>query len=458
MTKEVKVLALSGMLGSGFLESSYRIALSWDPDFIGCDAGSTDGGPTSLGNAECSYSKAAVKRDLRLALMGARERRIPLLIGSAGTAGGDINLAWTVDIAKEIAREEGLHFKLAIIHSEQRKDYLKKKLAEGKIRPLKPAPLFDEKVIDRSEHIVGMMGAEPFIRALEEGAEVVIAGRSSDTSIYAAIPIQRGFSPGPVWHAAKILECGAACVTHRTRGDCMFARIGQGYFVMEPPNPEYACTPVSVAAHTFYETSSPIHLYEPSGMVDTSTAVYEAESDRVVRVTGSGFVPASAYSIKLEGAEKVGYQAICIAGIRDPVLIGQIDSWLDVLREKVKQRVSEMFGEKAANGGYIFNVRIYGRNGVMGYREPLKDQPCHELALVMEATAPTQEMASGIMGMAGHAGLHQAIPQWKGFTSNFAFPYSPKQIARGPVFRFNVNHLVEPADPYEMFPMEMIQI
>jgi hypothetical protein len=44
MAKAVKVLALSGMLGSGFLESSVKRTLSWDPDFIGFDAGSTDGG------------------------------------------------------------------------------------------------------------------------------------------------------------------------------------------------------------------------------------------------------------------------------------------------------------------------------------------------------------------------------------------------------------------------------
>lgn len=454
MANEVKVLALSGMLGSGFLESSLKTALSWDPDFIGCDAGSTDAGPTSLGNAECSYSKAAVKRDLRLGILGARQKGIPLLIGSAGTAGGDLNLTWTVEIAREIAREEGLHFKLAVIRSEQDKGYLKRKLAAGKIRPLKPAPLFDEQVIDRSEHIVGMMGAEPFMRALEIGADVVIAGRSSDTSIFAAVPIQMGFSPGPVWHAAKVLECGAACVSHRTRGDCMFARIGEGYFIMEPPNPEFACTPVSVAAHTFYETASPIHLYEPSGMVDTRMAVYEALDDRIVRVTGSGFVPAEAYTIKLEGAERAGYQAVSIAGVRDPVLIEQIDGWLDILREKVRQRVHEMFDDHIADGGYFFNVRIYGRNGVMGDTEPLKDRVPHEVALVMETTAPTQEIATAIMAMAAHTGLHQGIAQWKGFTSNFAFPYSPKQITRGPVFRFNVNHVVEPADPYEMFPME----
>jgi len=335
---------------------------------------------------------------------------------------------------------------------------LKKKYAEGKIKPLKPAPPYNEEVINRSEHIVGMMGAEPFVRALEEGADVVIAGRSSDTSIYSAIPIQRGFQPGPVWHAAKILECGAACVTQRTRGDSMFARIGDGYFVVEPPNPEYICTPVSVAAHTFYETGSPIHLYEPSGMVDTSTATYEAESDRTVRVSGSRFVPAETYCIKLEGAELAGYQTICIAGVRDPVLIDGIDEWLNILRVKVKQRVAEMYGDKIAEDGYVFNIRMYGRNGVMGNSEPLKDRVPHELLLVMETTAPDQETATAIMASAGHMGLHQAIPGWKGFTSNFAFPYSPKQIDRGPVYRFNVNHVVEPADPYEMFPMEMVKI
>jgi len=458
MAEEVRVLAATGMVGAGYLESTLEKGLARDPDFIGCDAGSTDGGPASLGKGKCSFSRAAVKRDLRLALMAARRKRIPLLVGSAGTAGADPNLAWTVDIVKEIAREENLHFPLAVIHSEQDKAYLKKKLAGGKIKPLKPAPSYDEETIDRSEHIVGMMGAEPFIRALGQGAEVVIAGRSSDTSIFAAIPIMKGFSPGPVWHAAKVLECGACCVTQRTRADGMFARIGQGYFIMEPPNPEHLCTPQSVAAHTFYETGSPVHLYEPSGMVDTSTANYEAETERTVRVSGSRFVPAKTYTIKLEGVEKAGYQTISVAGIRDPLLIMQIDDWLDRLREKVRQRVAEMYDEEVARGGYAFHVRVYGKSGVMGKMEPVKEREPHELNLVFEATAPTQEIATAIMSSACHMGLHLSIPQWKGHISALAFPYSPDYVERGPVYRFNVNHVVEPADPYEMFPMEILKL
>ena len=43
---------------------------------------------------------------------------IPLVIGSSGTGGGDAGLAFMLDIVREIAREQGLHFKLAAIHSE----------------------------------------------------------------------------------------------------------------------------------------------------------------------------------------------------------------------------------------------------------------------------------------------------------------------------------------------------
>ena len=149
------------------------------------------------------------------------------------------------------------------------------------------APHLDEGVIDRSAHIVGMCGIEPYIEALQNGAEVIIAGRSSDTSIFAALPVMRGLSPATVWHAAKILECGAACVVQRQYPDCMFATVTNDAFVVEPPNPDYRCDPVSVASHNLYENATPYELVEPSGVLDTLHAQYQAVSDRAVRVSGS---------------------------------------------------------------------------------------------------------------------------------------------------------------------------
>lgn len=185
---EVRVLAPTGVCGSGFSVSSFEKGLAQVPHFIGCDAGSTDPGPSHLGNGKPAFPRAAVKRDLRLMLLGARRLNIPLLIGSAGTAGGNVHVDWMLEILKEIAASEHLQFKLAVVRSEQDKDYLKRRLGEDRIKPLEAAPHFDDGVIDRSARIVGMMGAEPFTRALEAGADVVIAGRASDTAIFAALP------------------------------------------------------------------------------------------------------------------------------------------------------------------------------------------------------------------------------------------------------------------------------
>jgi hypothetical protein len=51
----------------------------------------------------------------------------------------------------------------------------------------------DDGAIDRATRIVGMMGPEPFMRALDEGAQIVLAGRSSDPAPWAAYPAGYAF-------------------------------------------------------------------------------------------------------------------------------------------------------------------------------------------------------------------------------------------------------------------------
>lgn len=274
---EVQVLAATGVIGSGFLESSFERGISLKPHVIACDAGSTDSGPAFLGSGSPHFSREGTKRDLRLMLLGRRRLGVPLIVGSCGTGGGDIGVNWMRDICLEIAQEEGLRFRLALIRSEQEKGYLKQRLREGRIKHLNPAPELTEEVIDRSAHIVGMMGHEPINRALDEGAEVILAGRASDTSLFAAVPLRMGASPGPSWHAAKILECGAACVTQRKRPDSVSAWIRDGHFIIEPMDPEVRCSTQSVASHTLYENFDPFFITEPGGVIDTSESEYTAE-------------------------------------------------------------------------------------------------------------------------------------------------------------------------------------
>jgi hypothetical protein len=449
---EIRILSATGILGSGFREETLQRAMALKPDFIGADSGSTDPGPYYLGSGETLFSNSAYKRDLRLILLAARAAKIPAVIGSACTAGTDGQLERLAGIAREIAREDKLSFKLATIRSEQDKGYLKKKLREGKIKPLANAPVLDEGVIDRSVHIVGMCGIEPYVEALQNGADVVLAGRSSDTSIFAALPVMKGFNPATVWHMAKILECGAACVVLRKYPDCMFATVTNDYFVVEPPNPDYRCDPVSVASHNLYENSTPYELVEPSGILDTRRARYEAVSDRAVRVSGSTFRPAERYTIKLEGVELAGYQSIIVGAVRDPIILRQLDSWLAGLVKASKDRIRAVFGP-AIESRYRLDVRVFGKNAAMGPLEP-ETAIGHEVGLLFQMTAPTQELATSLMKSVGHMAVHYPVPEWSGLITSIAFPYSPPEIARGASYRFNMNHVVEPASPLEMFRIE----
>lgn len=351
--KEIRVLAASGVCGSGFREESMEEAMGRRPHFIGCDGGSTDPGPYPLGAGTTSFPAVSIKRDMRLMLLAARKAGIPLLIGSAGTAGGTPHVAAVRRIVEEIAREEGLKFPMAIIHAEQDKDYLKKRLREGRIKPLKPAPDFDEGVIDRAERIVGMMGEDPYLRALDKGAEVILAGRSSDCAIYAGIPVREGIPAGIAWHAAKILECGTASVEQRKSPDCLLATCRPDHFDVEPLDPSLRCTPQSIASHSLYENSDPYLHVESNGTIDLTGSQYKALDNRRVRVTGSSFRPAETYTVKLEGSEKVGYQSVIVGGIRDPFIIRQIDDWVERLHARVHARVAEIYGGKLGRDKYF---------------------------------------------------------------------------------------------------------
>lgn len=455
---EVRVISPCGVIGSGFPESSFERGLSLRPHLIACDGGSTDMGPASLGTGIPHFSQSSTKRDLRLMLLGRDRLGVPLIIGSCGTAGGAQGLHWMKEICLEIAREEGLRFQLGLIESEQKKDYLKRRFREGRIKPLDPAPELDADVIDRSAHIVGMMGEEPISRALSEGADVVLAGRSSDTSIFACVPIRMGADRGLAWHAAKILECGAACAVSRRRPDGVFAWIRDDHFVVEPLDPEMRCSPQSVASHTLYENADPFHITEPGGVLDTTRSTYASRNDRAVIVKGSEYRLADTYSVKLEGAELAGYQSVIIGGVRDPYIIRQLDSWLDGMRSAFAQRAPEIFPDRDEAPDYRLVIRVFGRDAVMGPLEPRAHELPHEVGILFEITASDSETARTLASTLSHFAVHFPIPEWSGLISGLAYPFAPAELDKGAVYRFNLNHVVLPDSPCEMFPLELQEV
>src|SRR5260221_2728592 len=140
---EIRILAPTGALGAGFGVESLERGVEMRPHVIACDAGSTDSGPYYLGSGEPKLSREAVGRDLRLLLKARDALGVPLIIGSCGTSGRDAGVDLVADIAREIARQEGLSFRLALIYADQDPAYLAERFGQGRIRPLDPAPPID---------------------------------------------------------------------------------------------------------------------------------------------------------------------------------------------------------------------------------------------------------------------------------------------------------------------------
>jgi hypothetical protein len=444
------VLVPSGMLGAGFDPATITRGLSLGADVIAVDGGSTDSGPYYLGTGEAKTADSAVRRDLRILLRAAHEAGIPLIVGSCGTGGTDQGVRWAAGIVGEILAGEGINLRVAKIYSEQRAADLLPRLRDGRIRPLAPSGPLAAATLERCTHIVGMMGHEPIEQAIRAGADVVLAGRATDTALSAAIPLMRGMPAGPAWHAAKIVECGGQCTTDPRTGG-VFARIDRSGFTIEPLDPGTACTPASVAAHMLYETANPFRMREPGGTIDVSQARYTAIDDRTVRVEGSVFEPAAQYTVKLEGSAITGYETVSFTGIRDPRILRDIDDWAEFLTKTLTERVGQVLG--LAPGSWDADLRLYGYNAILGDLEPSPAEP-REVGVMLVVSAPDQATSTAISKIANPLLLHIPAPGMT-YLPSFAFATSPAHMDRGAAYEFVLNHAVDVDTPAELFRFDL---
>lgn len=446
----VKILVPVGMLGGGFPKATITRGLELGADVIAVDGGSTDSGPHYLGASQPKTARPAVMYDMRRILLGARLAGIPVIVGSCGTSGTDSGVDWLAGITAEIAAQEGLDLVVARIYSEIEPVDLHERLKNGRIHPLPPAQELEADVLDACEHIVGLMGHDPIVDALNAGANVVLAGRCTDTAIIAAVPMMRGLPWGPTWHAAKIAECGGVCTTGNGFGGVMVSIDDQGFDV-EPLDESSACTPFSVAAHMLYENSDPFVMREPAGTLDTSQATYTALDDRRVRVEGSRFELAQQQTIKLEGAAAVGCQTVSIVGIRDNDAVARIDTWMTTLETFLHDRIPTVLGLEP--GGYDIRLKAYGHNAVLGDLDPALE-PAREVGVMFSATAADQATATMVAKFANPYLLHHPLPGMD-FVPSWSFSTSPAEMERGIIYAFVLQHAVEVDSPTELTRMEV---
>ena len=446
--RPLRSLGASGQLGYGIPTPAFEAGLARSPDMIGVDMGSIDIGPSYLGGGKMAPTRVGAKRDLRKVLRAARRLDIPLIVGSAGSAGARPHLDQTLDIIREIARDDALEFRMAVVASDVPRVAIKQAIAAGRVRPMDTMPPLTEADVEAASHIVGQLGLEAFRRALEADVDVVVLGRACDTGIFASIPALLGFPAGIAMHMAKIIECASLCCVPGGR-DSILATLDQEGFELESMAPQRRATPVSVAAHSLYEQSDPFTVQEPEGRLDLARATYHALDDRRTRVVGAVWEEAREPWVKIEGARHVGERAILLCGTADPCFIARHEQLL----QEVESVVRDLVCEDAAED-YVLTWRVYGVNGVR-MTPVTQNTPLGEAFILGECIAPTRARAAEVVRTTKQYLLHHGYEGRLSTAGNLAFPFTPPEVSVGPAYRFNVYHLMRANDLDALFPLEI---
>jgi acyclic terpene utilization AtuA family protein len=451
MPARMSIISPTGHLGFTPIErGSFEIGLTQPLDAIVADSGSCDIGPQPLGADEHCSPEEWQRHDLELMLLAARRLGVPMIVGSASDTGTDRGVHQYAEIVRELARRRRLApFTLASICSEVSRDQVASRIESGvRVEGLDGRPDLTREVLARTDRLVAVMGVEPIIHALDQGAHVIIAGRSGDSCLFAAPAIRAGFPEAAAYYLGKVLECASFAAEPFMGKESIIGTVSADAVSVTAMHPGQRCTVASVASHAMYERASPFFEHVAGGVLDMTHCRYEQADERTTRVTGFEFRRDPVYRIKLEGAGKVGERAVSIAGIRDPYTIRHIDKVIGWARSKVEERWG------APGAGYQLYYHVYGRDGVMGASEPRRDTPAHELCLVVEAVAPRWEDAEVICALGTRNLFYARLPEVRGTAGTAALMMD--EVLRGkPGYEWTVNHVLPLSDPLELVKVKL---
>ncbi|MFC4698979.1 acyclic terpene utilization AtuA family protein [Glaciecola siphonariae] len=447
-SRTLSFLCPIGMLGYGVEQSELDEAQKLGFDVIIVDSGSTDPGPYLLGLEQSITPMPLIKRDIQKLIHAARTQNAKLIISSCGGPGINSHLAEIRDFVCEQAKALGYSPKIAAIHQTIEKSTIKELLSAAKIENMEGAPTLTEAAIDAATNIVAQLGQTPFIKALESEADIILSSRAYDPAPYAAFAHYMGFNSDAAWHMGKVLECGGVCAEPKSKG--IIGRLDDKGFELVPLDKHAACTPTSVAAHSFYETADPLVLAGPDGDIDLTCATYEALDARCVRVEGSTHRSKS-HSLKIEGARVVGHRAMFIGGVTDPIFISFLPKLNKLVHHYMRENFDEIMSDKAR-----IDIKQYGCNGVSAFNTEVASTNHHELGLLVEVTAENKEIAMRLCAAARIAILHAPYPGQKATGGNIALPHSPSEVDLGPVCEFSVYHIIKDCPQDSFFNLEIL--
>ena len=296
-----------------------------------------------------------------------RERGVKVIANAGG-----VNPAACADEVRRVA--PGL--KVAVVEGDDVLPRLDEFLAKGyEMRDMdtgEPLSSIRGRILSANAYI----GAFPLAEALATGADVVIAGRSTDTALTLAPMIQRfgwrddeydKLAAGTI--AGHIVECGAQC----SGGNCQvdwhsipdMANIGYPIVEAEPDGSfcitKHSAAGGRVSSHTvkeqlLYELGDPARYITPDCVADfTSIRLADAGQDRV-RITGIRGGPRPP-SLKLSIAYAAGWKAIGTLVYSWPQALEKARAADAVVRARLAQLglafdeiYTEFFGVNACHG------------------------------------------------------------------------------------------------------------
>jgi hypothetical protein len=467
--KSLRIICPNGHLGFAPIRvDSFHRGVEAKPDCIAADSGSDDVGPVPLGTDTSTSPLSWQTHDLEHMLLASRKLGVPMIIGSAGDTGSNSRVDLYVRIIRELADKHRLpRFRVGYFYSEIAIDALRQRMREGSVvEGLEGFAALTHDELDATERIVAMAGVHPFIALLQQGADVIIGGRSSDSCVFAAPAIHHGFPDNQSYYLGKVLECASFCAEPYGGKETVLGEITHDAVAVTAMHPDQRCTIASVAGHAMYERTNPYYEHVAGGTLDMSDCRYEQVSEKTTRITGARFVRATEFRVKLEGAGKVGERYVGMVGIRDPYTIANVDTVIAWARDKAIERFGDPAGGGDASPGsqpgrpqspaWQLHYTVYGRDGIMGDMEPNRDRPVHELCILVQGVAPTAEMAEELTMIGTRQMFYARLPDVKGSAGSVAFALD-EVLRASPAYRWTLNHTLACDDPLELFPLHMTE-
>ena len=292
-------------------------------------------------------------------------------------------------------------------------------------------------VRDRVLSANAYIGSTPIVQALQQGAQIVVTGRSTDTALTMA-PLRHEFGWGAdSWNqlaagivAGHILECGA----QSSGGNCLhdwwtipdLANIGypiaecesDGSFVItKHPNTGGRVSVPSVSEQLVYEMGDPHSYITPDVVADFTSIRVEQDGPNRVRVFGITGGPATPF-LKVSIAYRAGYKAVGSLVYSWPDAMEKAEAANRILRERLDrlglrfdQILSEFVGANATHGHLAGDGReapeVQFRIGVRGEDRAGVERFTREIAPLVLNGPPS---VTGFAG--GRPKVEEVIAYW----------------------------------------------